>query len=132
MSVFILVTSVVICLLFLFTMARKVNNKGYIHWGIGVDHCCFYSPAFSIHNRQITIEGFQEALDKSSRIRYSVIKMNWLGKRKVYGQGIICGDYKNPKYFQLTMKDIPNGKDYQIEIFNDFNISCGQFKVSQG
>lgn len=129
MTIFILITFAVICWLLLLKMGKGERTKEYIQWGLGVDYCCFYSPSFSVNNQLVTIVGFQEVLDKYSNIRYSVVKMNWFGKRKIYGQGFICGDFTNPEPFELTLNDIPNGEDYKIEIFNHFGMAHGQFKL---
>lgn len=129
MTIFIIITSAVLCWLLLFKVMKENTANEYIQWGLGVDYCCFYSPSFSIDTRQIIIIGFQEVLDKHSTIRYSVVKMNWLGKRKIYGQGFIYGDHRDPDYFQLIIEDIPNGSDYKIEVFNNFGMAHGQFKV---
>lgn len=129
MTILIIVTSAVICFLILINLAAGARTKEYIHWGLGVDYCCFYSPSFSVDNQQVTIVGYQEVLDKYSTIRYSIVKMNWLGFRKIYGQCYIEGDYISPKNFELTIKEIPNGENYKIEVFNHFGMAHGHFKV---
>ena len=101
----------------------------YSDWGLGVDCCCYYSLPFSVHNRSITIVGFQEVLAEGETIHYSVVRKNWWGKRTIYGHGSIFGNYKNPHSFQLSIEGIPNGGNYQVEVFNSFHMACGQFTV---
>ncbi|AIE60264.1 hypothetical protein MGA3_07280 [Bacillus methanolicus MGA3] len=101
--------------IFIFFLIRKMlkdKRKENIQWGLGIDCCCFYSPPLKISNNGITIIGFQEVIDGRSAVRYSVVKMNWRGKRTVFGQGFIYGDYRNPKCFHLTVTNIPNGEHY--------------------
>jgi len=114
---------------FYFRKMIKEKRKEWIQWGLGVDCCCFYSRPFTVANQYISINGFQEVVDKKSPICYSLVTMNWWGKRKVFGQGYIHGDYKDSKGFQIFMKNIPNGENYQIEVLNGFNMSFGQFQV---
>jgi hypothetical protein len=129
MSILIAMTCVAISTFVLIRKIGKNKRNEYIKWGLGVDSCCFYSSPFKVDKCGITIVGFQEVVDGKSAIQYSVIKKNWWGKRTIFGQGFIHGDYKNPQCFHITVSNIPNGVDYQIEIFNRFNMSFGQFKV---
>lgn len=131
MSIFILVTGV--CAIFCLLLKKVLRKKGKncIQWGLGVDNCCFYSRPFSVTNQDITISGFQDVVDQTGAIRYSLVRMTGWGKRKVYGYCLIHGVYKDTNSFQITIKNVPNGDDYQIEVFNGFNLSYGRFQVKQ-
>lgn len=129
MGTFFVVTCVLICTSLLLKKMNQNKRTDFFQWGLGVDCCCYYSLPFSISNNCITIIGFQEILDKNKTIRYSVVKLNWWGKRTVYGQRQISGSYKNPQGFQVSIHNLPNGENFQIEVFNDFTLSCGQFKL---
>jgi hypothetical protein len=112
-----------------FRKIKKEKRKDWIEWGLGVDCCCFYSRPFTVADQHITINGFQEVVDKNSPICYSLVKKNWWGKRTIFRQGLIHGDYKDSTGFQIIMENIPNDENYQIEVYNGFNISFGQFQV---
>ena len=133
MGIFILIT--VACALFyllrLIILEKEECEHGrkFIRWGLGVDCCYFYSRPFTVTNQCITINGVQEVVDKKSAICYSLVKMNWWGKRKVYCHCLIFGNYKDTKSFQIVMRNIPNGENYKIEVFNGFKMSFGQFQV---
>lgn len=110
---------------------RDQDTKGLlIKWGLGVDYCYFYSRSFVVTNQCITINGVQEVIDNKSPICYSLVKMNWWGKRKVYSHCQIHGNYKDSKGFQIIMGNIPNGENYKIEVFSGYKMSFGQFQVS--
>jgi hypothetical protein len=109
--------------------SREEKRREYTKWGLGTDCCCFYSRRFTVANQNISIHGFQEVVDKKSAIRYSLVKMKKWGKRKVYAQCFIQGNYKDSNSFQVIMDNIPYGEDYQIEVYSGFNLSYGQFQV---
>lgn len=129
MGTFVIIACVLICTSLLLRKINKKKRTDFFQWGLGVDCCCYYSLPFSISNHSITIIGFQEILDKNKAIRYSVVKLNWWGKRTVYGRKEILGSYKNPQRFQVSIRNLPNGENFRIEVFNDFTLSCGQFKI---
>jgi hypothetical protein len=108
-----------------FFKVKKKSSVEFMNWSLGVDCCSYYSKPFAVSNHCVTIIGFQEILVKEKAIRYSLVKKNWWGKRSVYGQVHII----NPDFFQITFNHIPIGEHYQLEIFNSFNMACGQFKV---
>lgn len=116
---------------FIWTIFLQGNDKRtkYIRWGLGVDCISFYSSCFTVSNQGITIVGSQEVLDGQSPILYFVVKQNWWGRTKVYGQVIIYGNYKYPTFFKKEIPNIPNGEDYRIKIVSHCNISKGQFKI---
>jgi hypothetical protein len=70
-------------------------------------------------------------LTEDTAICYSIVKKKWWGKKVVYGEKKLVGNYQNPHYFQITMKDIPNGENYQIEVLNHFHLACGQFLLEE-
>lgn len=118
----------------LFSLVKfvKRQKKGEFHdWGLGVDCCNFYSSPFSIRNNCVTLVGFQEVLAEDTAICYSIVQKKWWGKRAVYGVKKLVGNYQKPDCFKMTMKDIPNGENYQIEIYNNFHIACGQFMLEE-
>ena len=133
MAVIILITWA--CALFFLLMLihfrkmKRAKRKEFIRWGLGVDNCYYYSRPFTVDNQCITINGYQEVVDEKSAICYSLVKMNWWGKRKVYSNGLIYGDYKDTKSFQIVIKNIPNGENYRIEVFNGFIMSNGRFQI---
>jgi hypothetical protein len=129
MLIFIAIVSVVIPTFILRRKIKKNRRKDSINWGLGIDNCCFYSPHFSIENNGITIIGYQEMINEKSAIQYSLVKKNWWGKITIYGKCCVYGNYQDPKSFQITLNDIPNGKEYHIEVLIDFNICYGHFKV---
>ena len=107
------------------------HKKEFIRWGLGVDCCYFYSRSFAVINQCVIINGYQEIIDNKSAICYSLVKMNWWGKRKVYSRNLIYGNYKGNKSFQIVMKNIPNGENYKIEVFNGVKMSHGQFQIKE-
>lgn len=129
MGTYIMIVSTIKDILLPFRQGKKKRIMEYSDWGLGVDCCFHYSSPFSVHNRSITIVGFQEVLAEGETIRYSVVRKNWWGKRTIYGQGSILGNYKSPHCFQLSIEGIPNGGNYQVEVFNGFYMACGQFTV---
>ena len=110
---------------------KRDNRNEFIRWGLGVDCCYFYSRPFAVNNQCITIHGYQEIVDNKSAICYSLVKMNWWGKRKVYSRNLVYGNYKDNKSFQIVMKNIPNGENYKIEVFNGVKMSYGQFQIKE-
>lgn len=132
MGTLVIMISVILGMLLPFKLLKKKKLTKYNDWSLGVDCCCYYSLPFTVRNHYITIIGFQEVLAEEKRIRYSIVRKNWWGKRIVYYQKHICGDYKNPHFFQISINNIPNGGDYQVEVFNSFNMAYGQFKVVEG
>jgi hypothetical protein len=133
MSIFILFT--VACSLFYLLRSihlrssKRYTGEQFIKWGLGVDYCYFYSKPFIVTNRRITINGFQEVIGIKSPICYSLVKMNWWGKRTIYSHCLIHGNCKDSKGFQITMENIPNGENYKIEVFSGFKMSFGRFQV---
>lgn len=111
---------------------KRHKESKFHYWGLGVDCCTYHSSRFSVRNHCVTLEGFQEALAENAAIRYSIVKKKWWGKKEVYGEIEMLGNYQEPNCFQITVKDIPNGEHFQIEVFNSFNIACGHFKVEEG
>jgi hypothetical protein len=111
-------------------LKRRKKSK-FDYWGLGVDCCTCYSSPFSVRNHCITIEGFQEAIAENAAIRYSIVKKKWWRKKVVYDEIEILGNYHEPHCFQVTINDIPNGENYQVEVFNGFNIACGHFIVEE-
>lgn len=128
-----LITSALLYLLgWILSQKRKRDKrKDFIRWGLGVDCYYFYSRPFAVINQCITINGYQEIVDNKSAICYSLVKMNWWGKRKVYCHNLIYGNYKDNKGFQIVMKNIPNGENYKIEVFNGVKMSYGQFQIKE-
>lgn len=126
---------IVACALFyllrLISIKKRKRDKGeqFIRWGLGVDCCHFYSKPFIVTDQCITIIGFQEVVDNKSPICYSLVKMNWWGKRTVYSHCLIYESYKGTQGFQINMENIPNGEDYKIEVFNGCIMSFGRFQV---
>jgi hypothetical protein len=114
-----------------FNMIKKQRKNKYLYWGLGVDCCAFYSSPFSVRNHCVTLVGFQEVIAENAVIRYSIVKKKWWGKKVVYGELEISGNYQNPHAFQAMIKEIPNGENYQIEVYNSFHIACGHFKVEE-
>ena len=106
----------------------KVHEKRteYIHWGLGIDCISFYSSRFTVSKQGVIIIGYQEVLDQRSPIQYSVVKQNWWGQTTIYGQTVIYGNYKNSNCFKLEFSNIPLGKDYQIKIKSQCNVSKGK------
>ena len=133
MVIFILFTAVsaLFYLLRLIYLRKRERNSGgqFIRWGLSVDYCYFYSQPFIVTNQCITINGVQEVVDNRGPICYSLVKMSWWGKRKVYSHCLIHGNYKDIKSFQINMKDIPIGGKYQIEVFSGYKMSFGRFQV---
>lgn len=100
-----------------------------MRWGLGADSCVFYSQPFAVAKHSIILHGFQEVVDEKRPICYSLVKQNGWGKRQEFAQVFLYGDYQKSKSFQIPMENIPIGDHYQIEVFNGFNMSCGQFQV---
>ena len=122
-------TSFFLSILIIFRKITMTNRNEFIRWGLGVDCCYFHSKSFTVDNQCVTINGFQEVMDKQSAICYSLVKINWWGKREVYYQSLIYGDYRDNESFQIVITNIPNGENYKIEVFNRFDMSYGQFQV---
>lgn len=132
MGTFVVITSAIIGMLLPLRFLKKKKLTEFNDWSLGVDCCCYYSLPFTVHNHCITIVGFQEVLSEEKKIRYSIVRKSWWGKRIVYYQEDICGHYKSPHFFQLSINNVPNGGNYQVEVFNGFNMAYGQFKVVEG
>ncbi|HHW37793.1 MAG TPA: hypothetical protein GXX18_11220 [Bacillales bacterium] len=133
MSVFILITvaCVFFYLLWSIHLERREQNRGeqFIRWALSVDNGYFYSKPFTVTNQCITIYGIQEIIDDKSPICYSLVKMSSWGKRTVYAHCLIHGNYNDSKGFQITIENIPNGEDYKIEVFSEYKLSFGRFKL---
>jgi hypothetical protein len=125
-----IIMACVVGFILMIILTTGVNKRAeYIRWGLGIECICFYSSRFTVSKQGITIVGYQEVLGGQSPILYSVVKQNWWGKTKVYGQAVIYGDYKSPNCFNRTITNIPYGEDYRIKIVGHCNISRGKFKV---
>jgi hypothetical protein len=135
MSIFLLITRAYALFdligLIQFRKRKRDKKKEFIWWGLGVDCCYFYSRPFAITNQCITLNGYQEVVDSKSAICYSLVKMNWWGKRNVYCHNHIFGNYKDSNSFQIVMKNIPNGENYKIEVYNGVKMSFGQFQIKE-
>lgn len=129
MYTLIIMTCVVVFMIMIILTIGVDKRTKYIQWGLGVDCVCFYSSPFTVSKQGITLVGYQEVLGGKSPILYSVVKQNWWGKTKVYGQAVIYGDYKSPNCFNMAITNIPYGEDYRIKVVNYYNISRGKFKI---
>lgn len=129
MQVLFIMSWFLIFISFLIYKTEKRKNKEVMKWGMGVDCCFFYSHPFKVEKNSITLIGSQEILDGKSAIKYSIVKRNWWGKRLIFAQEFIFGNYKESNSFHLTVSNIPNGGNYQIEVFNSFIMSYGCFKI---
>lgn len=114
-----------------FKFIKRRKKSKFQDWGLGVDCCTFYSSPFSIRNHCMTLVGFQEVLAEDTTICYSIVQKKWWGKKVVYGKKKLVGNYQSPHGFEIMMSDIPNGEDYQIEVFNHFHLASGQFMVKE-
>ena len=130
MSVYILLAGAFTLMYLMIRTIFRTKREGWIQWGLGVDCCFFYSKTFTVASKSISVNVSQEVALEKVPIRYSVVKkMNWWGKRKVYGQAVVYGDYKGSKSFEIIFENIPVGDNYQMEIYNGFNMSFGEFQV---
>ena len=126
-----IIMAYVVGFILMMIVTTGVNKRAeYIRWGLGIECICFYSSRFTVSKQGITLVGYQEVLDGQSPILYSVVKQNWWGKTKVYGQAVIYGDYKSPNCFKIGRLQIfHTGRIYRIKIVGHCNISRGKFKV---
>jgi hypothetical protein len=130
MSVYIVLAGAFTLMYVMIRKSFRKKTEGWVKWGLGVDCCCFYSKTFTAVSQSISINVLQEVALQKVPIRYSVVKkMNWWGKRKVYAQAVVYGDYKVSKSFEIILENIPVGESYQIEVYNGFNMSFGEFQV---
>lgn len=117
---------VVVLMMVLMKRDKRTND---IRWGLGIDCFCFYSSRFTVSKQKMIIVGYQEILDGQGPIHYSIIKQNWWGQTKVYGQSVVYGNYKKPNEFKIEISNIPSGTNYQIKIVSHWNMSRGKFKM---
>lgn len=108
---------------------KQMGDK-YINWELGIERPFYLSKKFSIH-QSITITGFQSAHGNSWPIKYSIVKISYLGTSiKYFDSVIFSGDYLENE-FKHTFH-VPNGSDYQLEIFNYYQYhTCGKLQILQ-
>lgn len=116
-------------LVFVLEILGTSRESEYQQWRLGVDSPYFYSKTFTISDHVISIDGYQEVLDESTPIHYSVVKVTWWGKIIVYQHTEVYHNYKSPNPFNITFTDLPNGENYRIFIYNYGNIGQGEFKI---
>ncbi len=109
-----------------FYMGKKKGKN--IRWGLCIDVPYFYSPKFSVKNKKVVLEGSQNVMNLDVPVQYSIVKMNWYGRREVYGDFLNHGNYDD-RHFQHVFSNIPNGDEYRIEIFNQSHFSSGELSI---
>lgn len=113
-------------------LKKRFGKKKERSWSLTLDSPYFHSSKFDITDCSIEITGTQNTVHPRVPVRYSLVKMDRLGRSYCLGSAIKTGSFLDEDIFSITFSNIPIGSGYKIEVYSHHSLAHGEFTVSKG